>query len=70
MIQIILAVLMTIGVYSTPAQITITSDTKTASGETVTFYDSGNSTNYTMTGTATTTATGGTEEIGWGITSK
>ena len=64
MIQIILAVLMTIGVYATPSQITIKSDTKTASGETVQFYDSGNNTNYTMT------STGGTEEIGWGITSK
>ena len=55
---------MTIGVYATPSQITIKSDSKTANGETVQFYDSGNNTNYTMT------STGGTEEIGWGITSK
>ena len=61
MIQIIIAVLMTIGVYATPAQITITSDTKSGSGEVVKFNDSGNSSNYTMT------STGGWEEIGWGI---
>ena len=55
---------MTIGVYATPSQITITSDTKSPSGEVVKFSDSGNNTNYTMT------STGGWEEIGWGITSK
>jgi hypothetical protein len=62
MLQIIIAVLMTIGVYATPSQITILSDTKSANGEVVKFNDSGNNTNYTMTG--------GTEESGWGITSK
>ena len=64
MIQIILAVLMTIGVYATPSQINILSDKQTGNHETVTFSDSGNNTTYTMT------STGGWEEIGWGITSK
>jgi len=64
MIQIIIAVLMSIGVYATPSQITILSDTKSPSGEVVTFNDSGNKTNYMMS------STGGTEESGWGIISK
>jgi hypothetical protein len=61
MIQIIIAVLMSIGVYATPTTINILSDKQTGNHEKVTFTDSDNNTTYMMIGT---------EEIGWGITSK
>ena len=61
MIQIIVAVLMSIGVNATQSSITILSDKKTGNHEKVTFTDSDNNTSYMMIGT---------EEIGWGITSK
>jgi hypothetical protein len=64
MIQIIIAVLMTIGVYATPSQINIISNQKSQGTDVVTFSDNGNNTTYVMS------STGGTEESGWGITSK
>jgi hypothetical protein len=60
MIQIIIAILLSIGVKSTGGDIQILSDQTTPGGtEMVTFYDNSNSTTYTMIGT---------EEHGWGIT--
>jgi hypothetical protein len=74
MIQIIIAILLSIGVKSTGNDIQILSDHKTPRGtEIVTFYDNSNSTTYTMYGTEehgwgiTGDSQTGTEEHGWGV---
>ena len=59
MLEIIIAILLSIGVKSDGSDIQILSDTMTPTGvEQVTFMDNSNGTTYTMDGT---------EQNGWGI---
>ncbi len=59
MLEIIIAILLSIGVKANPGDIQILSDTSTPGGvEQVTFYDNSNGNSYSMIGT---------EQSGWGI---